>query len=61
MTHVHDAEPRWTIEAITRLRSLAAARVPADVIAQSMHRPMPEILSKAAELGLPLPPESRTH
>jgi len=51
---IQDAEPRWTVEAVDRLRELAGARVPAEVISQAMHRPMNEIVSKAAQLNLPL-------
>lgn len=61
MNQVNDAEPRWTIEAISRLRELTDAGVSAEVIAQAMHRSMPEIVSKAAELGLPIAPEPKTH
>lgn len=60
-THLSDSAPRWTLQAIDRLRALAAENVPAEVIAQAMHRPMTEIVSKAAELGLALAPEDRLH
>ncbi|SHG84673.1 hypothetical protein SAMN02745157_4918 [Kaistia soli DSM 19436] len=60
-TYVSDAAPRWTVEAIGRLRELAVEGVPAEVIAQAMHRPIGEILGKAAELGLTIEPEPKTH
>ncbi|MBN8998910.1 MAG: hypothetical protein J0H54_05805 [Rhizobiales bacterium] len=47
-------ESRWTIESIDRLRELANARVPAEVISQAMHRPINEIIAKASELDLAL-------
>jgi hypothetical protein len=53
---VRDAEPRWTIEAIDRLRELAVAKVPAEVISQAMHRPLAEVVAKAAQLNLTLEP-----
>ncbi|MCX5514458.1 hypothetical protein C3941_15395 [Kaistia algarum] len=54
-----DAGPRWTIEAIDRLRELAGVRVPAEIISQAMHRPMDEIVAKAAEFNLTLYPAER--
>ena len=60
-THVSDAAPRWTVEAVDRLRELAVEGVPAEVIAQAMHRPLGEIIAKAAELGLVVEPEPETH
>lgn len=51
---VDNAEPRWTVEAIDRLKELTDARVPAEVISQAMHRPLNEIVAKAAQLNLPL-------
>ena len=56
---IQDAGPRWTVEAVDRLRELAGARVPAEVISQAMHRPMNEIAAKAAQLNLPLLPTAR--
>ena len=53
-SHAAEAGPRWSAEAIERLASLAIEAVPAEVIAEAMHRPLPEVLAKAAELGLPL-------
>lgn len=54
MTIKDDLEPSWTIEAVDRLRELVQEHVPADVISQSMHRPVGEIRRKAGELGLNL-------
>lgn len=53
---IRDAGPRWSVEAIDRLKQLAAAKVPAEVISQAMHRPLAEITVKAAELDLALVP-----
>lgn len=58
---IQDAVPRWTVEAVDRLRQLADARVPAEVISQAMHRPLAEILAKAAELDLSLEPVIRAN
>lgn len=58
-SHAAEAGPRWTVEAIDRLRDLATEGVAAEVIAQAMHRPLSEIAAKAAELGLALRPEER--
>ncbi len=60
-TYVSDGAPRWTVEAVDRLRELAVEGVPAEVIAQAMHRPLAEIIAKAAELGLVVEPEPKTH
>lgn len=60
-TYVSDAAPRWTVEAIGRLRALAGEGVPAEVIAQAMHRPIGEIIGKAAELGLTIEPEQKSN
>lgn len=54
MSIAPDLDARWSVEAIDRLRELAGARVPADVIGEAMHRSVIDIRSKAAELGLPL-------
>jgi hypothetical protein len=51
---IREAGPRWTVEAIDRLRELADAQVPAEVISQAMHRPLDEIIAKAGELNLKL-------
>jgi hypothetical protein len=56
---MQDVRSRWTIEAIDRLRELASAKVPAEIISQAMHRPMDEIVAKAAELDLTLYPAGR--
>lgn len=47
-------ETRWTIESIDRLRELALAKVPAELISQNLQRPVGDVRQKAAELGLPL-------
>lgn len=59
-SHAAEAGPRWTVEAVDRLRELAREGVAAEVIAQAMHRPLSEIAAKAAELGLALRPEERS-
>ncbi len=59
-SYVSDAAPRWTVDAISRLRDLAVEGVPAEVIAQAMHRPLSEIVAKSAELGLVIEPEPKT-
>jgi hypothetical protein len=59
-SHAAEAGPRWTLEAVDRLRELAREGVAAEVIAQAMHRPLSEIAAKAAELGLALRPEERS-
>lgn len=59
-SHAAEAGPRWTLEAVDRLRELAMEGVSAEVIAQAMHRPLSEIAAKAAELGLTLRPEDRS-
>lgn len=61
MTIKQDIGPRWTIEAIGRLRELALERVPAEVISQSMHRPLDAVRRKAGELGLTLNVDATTH
>ncbi|MBN9432904.1 MAG: hypothetical protein J0I45_10730 [Bosea sp.] len=59
-SHAAEAGPRWTVEAVDRLRDLAKEGVAAEVIAQAMHRPLSEVTAKAAELGLALRPEERS-
>lgn len=56
---IQQTAPRWTVESVDRLKQLAEARVPAEVISQAMHRPLAEILAKAAELKLTLNPVNR--
>ncbi|MBB5753605.1 hypothetical protein [Prosthecomicrobium pneumaticum] len=54
MTDTIIAERPWTIEAIDRLRELAVAKVPAELISQNLQRPVAAVRQKAAELGLAL-------
>jgi hypothetical protein len=49
----------WTITAIDKLRELWREGVSAELIAQTIGRPEPEVRAKAAELGLPQHVEQR--
>ena len=57
--NIQEPAARWTVESVNRLRQLAEAQVPAEVISQAMHRPLTEIIAKANELALTLDPVNR--
>ncbi|MCX5494321.1 hypothetical protein OSH11_06390 [Kaistia dalseonensis] len=51
---INQDQPCWSVEAVQRLRELANARLPPEIISAAMHIPVIDIRRKAAELGVSL-------